>query len=532
MKKRMLKIIATVLSLVLVFMSVSLATSAEEAGKYPVVTGAEDFDLCEVMINKSETVFLTRAEHNKDKYSTLLASDDLIAYDEIDIMSALPEDTEYFEVVHYTVKDDLFVFVVFLYDLEVGFDENDQGYIEQVIYLGTQIVTTTDFVDYESYAFTINQDNPEVFWELENYGDFASFGYVGDTFVYANTDCIVTKETDLEVKGKGIYYTTTDFVNWKICYTPEVVLYSVPHEGNLVLPGIYSYYSIKYTVLKNSLVFDLIELEIEEDPFGKIHEYTSLTLTYVTSNFKDYKNVFKASDSLKYYSCSYYYLKGQPDSVFMLKEYNKASDDKGYMAIVSADIKSGTLKTVYGETSRNYMDVYATEDGLYFNVWDEASGSYVYEFNGDLKYSKGLGMDSLEGYYGYVMNDKLYMRKGNEIYVFDDGQRSEYRFSPKQYEGYTLDKLFALESGVVALAENTKTKETVLIDGIKKTGDADFDNKVNSGDALKILQDATSLLTLSDEARAVADVDENGELNSNDALKVLQYSTGLILSLA
>ena len=82
------------------------------------------------------------------------------------------------------------------------------------------------------------------------------------------------------------------------------------------------------------------------------------------------------------------------------------------------------------------------------------------------------------------------------------------------------------------MATNDANKDLVLIDGIKKTGDADFDNKVNSGDALKILQDATSLLTLSDEARAVADVDENGELNSNDALKVLQYSTGLILSLA
>ena len=531
MKKRTFKIIATVLALVLVFMSVSVATSAEEAEeKYPVVTGAEEFDLVEVMTNKSETVFLTKAEHKKDEYPTLMVSDDLIAYNEIDIAKALPEEADYFEVVHYAVKDDLFAFVVFLYGVEVGFDEDEQGYVEQLYLLGIQIVTTKDFVDYESYAFTANWDNEDVYWDLENYGEYAAFGCVGDTFVYANTDFIVTKETELEVKGKGIYYTTTDFVNWKTCYTPETVLFKIPIEGNLVVPGISYYYSMKYTVLENSLVYAVEELEVEERPLGDPIKRISIDSTYVTANFKDYKNIYKQSDDSECYGVECFYLKEHPDFAFVIKKYNRRGDDESCFTIASADIKSGAVRTVCPEKNGGYLNLFITQDGAYFNYLEE-SGSYVYRFGNDLQYSRVLGMDSWAGYYGYVMNDKLYVVNGTTTYIFADGACSEYRFSDALYDGYSLQKMIALESGVFALATNDETKALVLIDDLNKTGDADLNNNINAADALKILQDATGLVTVSDQARAVADIDGNGELNSNDALRVLQYSTGLVHSL-
>lgn len=531
MKKRMLKIIATVLSLVLVFSSVSVASSAEETEeKYPVIKGVEDFNLDEITTNKSETVFLAKADHTKEDYATLMLSDDLVEYDVMNIRSALPEDTEYYEIAHYLVKDDLFVFVVFLYDIEVGFDENEDGYVEQLYYLGTQIVTTTDFADYESYAFTVNQDNEDVYWETENYADLASFGYVGDTFVYANTDYIVTKETDYELYGKGVYYTTKDFVNWKICYTPEVILFTVPHENNLIIPGVYYFYYPKYTVFKNSLVFDILEFCFEENPYGDVTEKTALKSTYITADFKEYKKIFDLSSGLKYYDCGYAYFEKHPESVFMIKKYTDSSKES-YMAIVSADVKTGKLKTVYSEKSKGYNDIYATGSGVYFTLWDEFSGSYLYAFGDDYKFSQALYTSSLAGYYGYVMNNKLYVPDGTTTYVFDDGQCFEYRFSDALYEGYTLQKMITLENGTVAIAKNDETKDLVLIDGILKIGDADLNSSINSADALKILQQSTGLASLSDEALSVADINEDGEINANDALKVLQYSTGLVYTL-
>ena len=61
-----------------------------------------------------------------------------------------------------------------------------------------------------------------------------------------------------------------------------------------------------------------------------------------------------------------------------------------------------------------------------------------------------------------------------------------------------------------------------------KFGDTDLNGKVNSSDALKTLQAAAGLVTLSDEAFASADVNADNRANSSDALLILQYATGLI----
>ena len=61
-----------------------------------------------------------------------------------------------------------------------------------------------------------------------------------------------------------------------------------------------------------------------------------------------------------------------------------------------------------------------------------------------------------------------------------------------------------------------------------KLGDTDLNGKVNSSDALKTLQAAAGLVTLSDEAFASADVNADNRANSSDALLILQYATGLI----
>ena len=73
---------------------------------------------------------------------------------------------------------------------------------------------------------------------------------------------------------------------------------------------------------------------------------------------------------------------------------------------------------------------------------------------------------------------------------------------------------------------------TMIIDGknIPLNGDLDGDDKINSFDALKILQ-ISSRGNITEEEKKVADINKDGKVNSLDALKVLQYATGNIESL-
>lgn len=64
----------------------------------------------------------------------------------------------------------------------------------------------------------------------------------------------------------------------------------------------------------------------------------------------------------------------------------------------------------------------------------------------------------------------------------------------------------------------------------KTLGDVNEDSKINSTDALLILQHSTGLITLSESKKLNADVTWDGKINSSDALKILQYSTGIIKS--
>lgn len=62
-------------------------------------------------------------------------------------------------------------------------------------------------------------------------------------------------------------------------------------------------------------------------------------------------------------------------------------------------------------------------------------------------------------------------------------------------------------------------------------GDVNFDLKVNSQDALVILQHSVKIITLDSAAQKQADISKDGKINSQDALMVLQYSVGLIPAL-
>lgn len=61
-----------------------------------------------------------------------------------------------------------------------------------------------------------------------------------------------------------------------------------------------------------------------------------------------------------------------------------------------------------------------------------------------------------------------------------------------------------------------------------KTGDIDADGKINSSDALLVLQHSAGRAKLTGDRFTRADVNKDKSVNSSDALRILQYSVGQI----
>lgn len=95
------------------------------------------------------------------------------------------------------------------------------------------------------------------------------------------------------------------------------------------------------------------------------------------------------------------------------------------------------------------------------------------------------------------------------------------------FDGKTVT---ALKPGYAKLnlySDNKLYNETiyVYVGGGPRLADINADGKINSLDALSVLQHSVEKITLTGEAFAAADVDGNGKVNSVDALTILQIST-------
>lgn len=67
----------------------------------------------------------------------------------------------------------------------------------------------------------------------------------------------------------------------------------------------------------------------------------------------------------------------------------------------------------------------------------------------------------------------------------------------------------------------------VIQSSAASTGDVNADGKINSVDALMVLQQSTKSISLSAEAKKLADVNGDGTINSSDALDILLVATGM-----
>lgn len=100
---------------------------------------------------------------------------------------------------------------------------------------------------------------------------------------------------------------------------------------------------------------------------------------------------------------------------------------------------------------------------------------------------------------------------------------TEFILFPKQMETGTYNVYVSTDSvnltKVASLEYGTEPEYTL--------GDVDNDGKINSSDALLVLQHSVEILTLKDNALLAADVDKDGRILSSDALLILQHSVGI-----
>ena len=89
-------------------------------------------------------------------------------------------------------------------------------------------------------------------------------------------------------------------------------------------------------------------------------------------------------------------------------------------------------------------------------------------------------------------------------------------------------KEYALGSNVIEVyfKSNMKARDTYTINIVTKPikGDVNYDNKINSADALLILRHTVGLTTLSGNLLISADWNGDGKVNSSDALEVLKFA--------
>ena len=105
---------------------------------------------------------------------------------------------------------------------------------------------------------------------------------------------------------------------------------------------------------------------------------------------------------------------------------------------------------------------------------------------------------------------------------------AEFDESIISFDGKTITALKPGYTRLILRSDNSLYEETVYIcvGGGPRTADINADEKINSMDALLVLQHSVQKITLTDESLDAADINGDGRVNSMDALIILQISTG------
>ncbi|MBQ8783304.1 MAG: dockerin type I repeat-containing protein [Clostridia bacterium] len=515
MKKRMLKIVATMLSLVLVFSCVS--TGAVALNKDGItVDELKGYVAVDVMVNNSQSAAVVALEKQEDSTISFAVTTNGTDYTFIDLLQFWDKNHDVLEVAGYTVMNDDFVFLLRSYLVEEIWSDEDNDYYYNYEIAATTIVSTKDGVNLTSKSKDFDNWSKADGYDSDLYVYFGLFDVVGDKLVYANT-----AYTDLsgseEFYARDVYFFTSDLENWG---------YSESHK-EIKLDRNENYYCTAYQNANGVLIEEKWRLPAEDK-----YERT-LILDKVKCNSKE---IFNLSDEQGTPSVLPMYgtLKNVPDTVFrfesILSEAYYQGKDDGSMRIVKVDLNTEKQEVLWENDSDFRWFLVNLENTVYFLEYDENDYAKIYRFDEDMKL-EDTGLGKVKVNYAKGLQNKAFIFSESGIYVFDEEGYKKYETS-NIIEDTTYSVAFILNEDLFVLNTPEKGVAKVFTASEKapKIGDIDGDGRIISSDALFVLQYTTGLKELTDEQKAVANVDNNSEINSADALAILQYATGLITS--
>ncbi len=519
MKNKLFKLVATVMSVVILCSSFAVMSFAGQIVEHyaPEIDGYEAYYY---LSNEKNTIkcfeFINYNEYD-DKY---FYTTNGYSYFEVDFSSVAPECDDY-EVVFARTDGDKFIFYLYFFDLRDVYDEELEGYYEEPFLIDSFFVSTEDFRNFEKHYVTTNDDVVQAeYWRMYDY-DNGFMCYVNDEWVFIDGDYVPTYEDDFTTKGKSVFYTTKDFVTWETHYTHETTIYS--EDFNL-------YYEFTYD---NNLLIcceDGSYIFAEDKLCGPF-----------LSSYYDYEG----DGSYSFYA-SY---SAENNTLIRFEEiypedYFTDEDSLASLKVVSVNAQTGDETVIYDGEMDFFYTVDYLFDTVYVTVWDYDEDEYVmYAIDSSNNFKEvtvdSVDMDALICY--YEGGSQLYMCYEDEIRVFDKSLDDYYTvtLSDKSYwqgaEKKTLVfdyAMYAFQIGkqfviLEAIGEDTVIYEVQGADVIK-VGDVNRDLKINSSDALTILQVATGIVESTPDVVSKADCTKDGRVTSQDALMVLQYSTGLV----
>ncbi len=145
----------------------------------------------------------------------------------------------------------------------------------------------------------------------------------------------------------------------------------------------------------------------------------------------------------------------------------------------------------------------------------------------------GTGVRTIEGH-AFIDCEKL-----KSVFVPETVEEIGYYGTFGCYMGFTDDdyaiQVLPMKDFTLYCVENSAAHEYALNAKLNfvlvkdsKTGDLNSDNKINSADALIVLQSSVGTVTLTAQQKTFADVNTDGKINSSDALMILQFAVGFI----
>ncbi len=176
---------------------------------------------------------------------------------------------------------------------------------------------------------------------------------------------------------------------------------------------------------------------------------------------------------------------------------------------------------------------YQGEDWDY-GEWNQPgdTGPWVWESGNRISFLRNGGC-------GFYPDAGMIDARGLKIEAtYSDGSKKTLNYTEVETNyGYYQNIIISPEKGAykvgkmkaeVWLEENLEVYATYEIELLTNIlGDLTNDGKINSSDALKVLQYSVGLISLTSHQKKIADLNSDGKINSSDALFILQKSVGL-----